>query len=85
MRQPSCIGQSGIACASFGGLWRISMQMPSAPSDPVTTHRVGETIDAKRAHLRAQAGELIRPVRGVYVDTMPSRRSRASGLERALS
>lgn len=31
-------------------------------------HLVGETIDAKRAHLRAQAGELIPLVRGVYVD-----------------
>jgi serine/threonine-protein kinase HipA len=31
-------------------------------------HLVGETIDAKRAHLRAQAGELIQLVRGVYVD-----------------
>ena len=27
---------------------------------------VGETIDAKRAHLRAQTGELIPLVRGVY-------------------
>lgn len=32
-------------------------------------HLVGETIDAKRAHLRAQAGELVQLVRGVYVDT----------------
>lgn len=31
-------------------------------------HLVGETIDAKRAHQRAQAGELIQLVRGVYVD-----------------
>ncbi len=31
-------------------------------------HLVGETIDAKRAHLRAQAGELVQLVRGVYVD-----------------
>lgn len=31
-------------------------------------HLVGETIDAKRAHLRAQSGELISLVRGVYVD-----------------
>jgi serine/threonine-protein kinase HipA len=31
-------------------------------------HLVGETIDAKRAHLRAQAGELIQLVCGVYVD-----------------
>jgi serine/threonine-protein kinase HipA len=31
-------------------------------------HLVGETIDAKRAHLRAQAGELIQLIRGVYVD-----------------
>jgi serine/threonine-protein kinase HipA len=30
-------------------------------------HLVGETIDAKRAHQRAQAGELIQLVRGVYV------------------
>ena len=29
---------------------------------------VGETIDAKRAHQRAQAGELIQLIRGVYVD-----------------
>jgi len=32
-------------------------------------HLVGETLDAKRAHLRAQAGELIQLVRGVYVDS----------------
>lgn len=31
-------------------------------------HLVGETIDARRAHQRAQAGELIQLVRGVYVD-----------------
>ena len=31
-------------------------------------HLVGETIDAKRAHLRAQSGELIQLVRGVYVN-----------------
>jgi serine/threonine-protein kinase HipA len=31
-------------------------------------HLVGETIDAKRAHQRAQAGTLIQLVRGVYVD-----------------
>lgn len=31
-------------------------------------HLVGETIDAKRAYLRAQSGELIQLVRGVYVD-----------------
>ncbi|HAY07132.1 MAG TPA: HipA domain-containing protein [Hyphomonas sp.] len=31
-------------------------------------HLVGQTIDAKRAHQRAQAGELIQLVRGVYVD-----------------
>ncbi|OYX60504.1 MAG: phosphatidylinositol kinase [Novosphingobium sp. 32-60-15] len=29
---------------------------------------VGETIDARRAHQRAQGGELIQVVRGVYVD-----------------
>jgi serine/threonine-protein kinase HipA len=34
----------------------------------MTIHLVGETIDAKRAHLRAQSGELIQLVRGVYVD-----------------
>lgn len=34
----------------------------------MTIHLVGETIDAKRAHQRAQAGELIQLVRGVYVD-----------------
>lgn len=32
-------------------------------------HLVGETIDAKRAHLRAQSSELIQLVRGVYVDS----------------
>ncbi|MGI4744574.1 MAG: type II toxin-antitoxin system HipA family toxin [Janthinobacterium lividum] len=31
-------------------------------------HLVGEAIDAGRAHQRAQAGELIQLVRGVYVD-----------------
>ncbi|MER9566592.1 type II toxin-antitoxin system HipA family toxin [Mesorhizobium sp. M0571] len=31
-------------------------------------HLVGETIDAKRAHLRAQVGELVQLVRGIYVD-----------------
>jgi len=31
-------------------------------------HLVGETLDAKRAHQRAKAGELIPLVRGVYVD-----------------
>ncbi len=31
-------------------------------------HLVGETIDARRAHQRAKAGELIQLVRGVYVD-----------------
>jgi serine/threonine-protein kinase HipA len=31
-------------------------------------HLVGETIDAKRAYYRAQAGELIQLIRGVYVD-----------------
>src|SRR5258708_6753343 len=31
-------------------------------------HLVGETIDAKRAHLRAKAGELAQLARGVYVD-----------------
>ena len=31
-------------------------------------HLVGETIDAKRAHQRAQGSELIALVRGVYVD-----------------
>ena len=36
--------------------------------NPVAIHLVGETIDAKRAHQRAQAGELIQLVRGVYVD-----------------
>jgi serine/threonine-protein kinase HipA len=30
-------------------------------------HLVGETIDAKRAHLRAQGDELVQLVRGVYV------------------
>lgn len=36
--------------------------------NPVAIHLVGEMIDAKRAHQRAQAGELIQLVRGVYVD-----------------
>ncbi len=36
--------------------------------NPMAIHLVGETIDAKRAHLRAQSGELIQLVRGVYVD-----------------
>lgn len=31
-------------------------------------HFVGETIDAKRAHQRAQAGELTQLVRGIYVE-----------------
>lgn len=31
-------------------------------------HLVGETIDARRAHQRAQVGELTQLVRGVYVD-----------------
>lgn len=31
-------------------------------------HLVGETSDAKRAHQRAQASELIQLVRGVYID-----------------
>ncbi|WP_041390597.1 HipA domain-containing protein [Sphingobium chlorophenolicum] len=34
----------------------------------MTIHLVGETIDAKRAHQRAQAGELDQLVRGIYVD-----------------
>ena len=34
----------------------------------MTIHLVGETIDAKRAHQRAQAGELVQLVRGIYVD-----------------
>ena len=33
----------------------------------MTIHLVGETIDAKQAHLRAQAGDLTQLVRGVYV------------------
>jgi serine/threonine-protein kinase HipA len=36
--------------------------------DHSVLHLVGETIDAKRAHLRAQAGELTQLVRGLYVD-----------------
>ena len=32
-------------------------------------HLVGETIDAKRAHQRAQAGSLIPLIRGVYVES----------------
>ena len=31
-------------------------------------HLVGETIDKKQAHLRAQSGELVQLVRGVYAD-----------------
>ena len=34
----------------------------------VAIHLVGETIDKKQAHLRAQAGELLQLVRGVYAD-----------------
>ena len=34
----------------------------------MTIHLVGETIDAKRAHQRAQAGELVQLMRGIYVD-----------------
>ena len=34
----------------------------------MTVHLVGETIDAKRAHQCAQAGELVQLVRGIYVD-----------------
>src|SRR6266568_4897542 len=37
--------------------------------DNSVLHLVGETIDAKRAHLRAQAGELVQVVRGVYADS----------------
>jgi serine/threonine-protein kinase HipA len=36
--------------------------------NPMAIHLVGETIDAKRAYLRAQSGELIQLVRGVYAD-----------------
>lgn len=34
----------------------------------VAIHLVGETIDAKRAHQRAQAGELVQLRRGIYVE-----------------
>ena len=34
----------------------------------MSLHLVGETLDAKRAHQRAKAGELVPLVRGVYVD-----------------
>ena len=34
----------------------------------MTVHLVGETIDAKRAHQRAQAGKLVQLVRGIYVE-----------------
>ncbi len=34
----------------------------------MTIHLVGETIDAKRAHQRVQAGDLVQLVRGIYVD-----------------
>jgi serine/threonine-protein kinase HipA len=33
-------------------------------------HLVGETIDARRAHLAAQAGALVQLVRGVYIDAI---------------
>lgn len=35
----------------------------------MAVHLVGETIDAKRAHHRARAGELTQLVRGVYVES----------------
>jgi hypothetical protein len=34
----------------------------------VALYLVGEKIDAKRAHLRAQTSELIQLIRGVYAD-----------------
>lgn len=34
----------------------------------MTIHLVGETIDAKRAYQRAQVGELVQLVRGIYVE-----------------
>jgi serine/threonine-protein kinase HipA len=34
----------------------------------MSLYLVGQVIDAKRAHLRAQAGELVKLARGVYVD-----------------
>ena len=34
----------------------------------MTIHFVGETIDARRAHQRARAGEIVQLVRGIYVD-----------------
>ncbi|NWK94651.1 type II toxin-antitoxin system HipA family toxin [Sphingobium lactosutens] len=34
----------------------------------MTIHLVGETIDAKRAHQRAQAGELVQLMRGIYIE-----------------
>ncbi len=40
---------------------------PEKRENAMTIHLVGETIDAKQAHLRAQAGNLIQLVRGVYV------------------
>lgn len=36
--------------------------------DNSVLHLIGETVDAKRAHARAQAGELVQLVRGIYVD-----------------
>jgi serine/threonine-protein kinase HipA len=36
--------------------------------NPLAVHLVGETIDAKRAHLQAQSGELIQLVRGIDAD-----------------
>jgi hypothetical protein len=36
----------------------------------MTLHLVGETIDAKHAHGRAQQGELIQLFRGIYVEEL---------------
>ena len=37
-------------------------------NNPMAIYLVGETIDAKQAHIRAQSGEIIQLVRGIYVD-----------------
>lgn len=37
--------------------------------NPIKLHLVGETLDARSAHLRARAGDLVQLVRGVYVDS----------------
>src|SRR5690606_15670294 len=55
-----------IILAWAGVIW--DLHASEMRENPMPLHLVGETIDAKRAHQRAQAGELIQLVRGVYVD-----------------